>query len=71
MDEELSKGRRVLFTAIVIACVFVVFMELYHLGYAIYTRTEEFSYAYRVVAVALGVMTIVYLKKSCRIICRL
>ena len=46
MDEVLSKSRRVLFTAIIIACVFTILMELYRLGYAVYTWTDDFSYLF-------------------------
>ena len=46
MDEEQSKGGRVLFTAIIIACVLAILMEIYHLGYAVYTWTDDFSYLF-------------------------
>jgi len=48
MEEHLSKGRKISFTAIIIACVIAILKNLYDIGYAPYTMTDAFEYGFHV-----------------------
>ncbi len=44
MGEELSNGKRIFFTAVVIASIFVILKSLYHIGYTVYTLTDVYLF---------------------------
>lgn len=43
MENALSRGKKVLFTAIVIACVLAILRILYNTGYSLYMRSEFYN----------------------------